>query len=153
MTTTMNKSCCRKLFGKPVIKSILIVSHFHSGMGSGYNNPVGCWCSALTCWHSRQRDKYYATSFFMFGQKKSFFIMVIIFRYLGCPEYSCLWSSFITVSLIYVMFGMYILFLCNNNPFFFRLKYVFTWFCSFLAYFSFKIWYSLCEFSALRILC
>ena len=108
---------------------------------TGCNNHVRRWCSSLTCRHYRQRAKYSTTSFFMFGQKKSFMIMVIIFWYPGCLEYGYLWISFITVSLIYAMFGMYILFLCINNPCLFRLKYVFTWFCSFLAVFSFKIWY------------
>ena len=145
------ESCCWKFFGSLVIKSILIVSNFHSGMGSGCTNPDGCWCSALTCWHSRQWDKYCATYFFMFGQNNYFLITVIIFWYPGCPEYGHLCNSFMTVSLISALFGMYNQFLCNKNPRLFRLKNVFTWFYSFLAVFSFKIWYSLSKLSALRI--
>ena len=147
----MIESCCRKFFGRHVIKSILIVSHFYSGMGSGCNSPNGCWYSALTCWHSMQQAKYYATYFFMFGQKKSFMIIVIILWYPGCPQYGRFCNSFMSVSLIFVVFGMYNLFLCANNPRLFRLKYVFTWFYSFLTVLYFKIWYSLSEFSTLNI--
>ena len=127
--TTMIESCCLKFFGRPIIKSILIVSHFNSGMGIGCNNPVGCWCSALTCWYYMQWAKYSATSFFMLGQKKYFLIMVIIFWYPGCLEYGRLCNSFMTVGLISIVFGMYNLFLCNNNPLLFRLKSIFIWFC------------------------
>ena len=38
LTTTIIKSFCILVFSKPVVKSILITSHFHLGMGSGYNN-------------------------------------------------------------------------------------------------------------------
>lgn len=42
--------------GKQTTKSI--GSHFHSGIGKGYNNPVGLWCSVLTCWQVKHlRDK------------------------------------------------------------------------------------------------
>ena len=34
--------------GKPVKKSISILSHFHSGIKSGCRVPAGLWCSALT---------------------------------------------------------------------------------------------------------
>ena len=127
-TMTMIESCCRKFFDRPVTKSIQIVSHFHSGMGSGCNNLVGYWCFTLNLLHSKQWAKYSSTYFFMFGQKKSFMIMVIIFSYRGCPQYNCLCNSFITVSLISVVFGMFNLVLCSNNPHLFKLKSIFTWF-------------------------
>jgi hypothetical protein len=38
--------------GNQVMKSMEMVSHFHSRIGRGCNNLVGCQCSALTCWHS-----------------------------------------------------------------------------------------------------
>ena len=40
LTMTMIESCYLKFLGRPIIKSMLIISHFHSGMGSGYNNPT-----------------------------------------------------------------------------------------------------------------
>lgn len=30
---------------KPIIKSIEIISHFHSGMSKDYNSPARCWCN------------------------------------------------------------------------------------------------------------
>ena len=130
LTTTMIESCCLKFLGRPVIKSILIVSHFHSRMGSGYNNPAWCWCSALTCRHSRQWAKY-STTFFMFHQNKSFLIMEIIFWYRGFPEYGLLCSSSMTVYLVSLTLAIYSLFLYNNSPCWFRLKSYFTCSCSF----------------------
>ena len=47
MTTKM-ESFLFLLLGRPVIKSILITSHFHSGMGNGCSNPEGCWCLDLS---------------------------------------------------------------------------------------------------------
>jgi hypothetical protein len=47
--TTIIESFCFRVFGKPVIKSSDVVSHFHCGTGNGYNRPAGCWCSALIC--------------------------------------------------------------------------------------------------------
>ena len=40
-TTTMMESCCLKVIGNPVIKSMEITSHFHSGTGKGDNKPAG----------------------------------------------------------------------------------------------------------------
>src|SRR3954464_12484615 len=36
------------VFGKPVMKSILTLSHFHSGIGNGLRVPADLWCSTLT---------------------------------------------------------------------------------------------------------
>jgi hypothetical protein len=56
-STTMMASFCLVEVGNPVMKSMEMVSHFHSGIGRGCNNHVGCRCSALTCWHSRHLAK------------------------------------------------------------------------------------------------
>ena len=77
---------------------------------------------------------------------------MIIFWYPWCPEYGLLWSSFITVSLISLIFFIYSLVLWNNSPCWFRLKSVSTFSYSFLAVFSFKLWYSPWEFPTLTIL-
>jgi hypothetical protein len=51
-TTTMMASFCLVDVGNPVMKSMEMVSHFHSGIVRGCNNLLGCQCSGLTCWHS-----------------------------------------------------------------------------------------------------
>jgi len=38
--------------GKPVTKSILICSHFHSEIYNGIYNPAGFIYSTYTCWHT-----------------------------------------------------------------------------------------------------
>ena len=55
--TTMMVSFCLVDVGNLVMKSMEMVSHFHSGIGRGCNNHVGCRCSALTCWHSMHLAK------------------------------------------------------------------------------------------------
>ena len=67
-TTTMIVSLCLVDVGNLVMKSMEMVSHFHYKIGRGCNNPVGCWCSSLTCWHSINLAKYLAMSFFNPGQ-------------------------------------------------------------------------------------
>jgi hypothetical protein len=67
-TTTMMASFYLVEVGNLVMKSMEIVSHFHSGIVRGCNNPAGRWCSALTCCHSRHLAKYLAMSFFNPGQ-------------------------------------------------------------------------------------
>jgi hypothetical protein len=56
-TTTMMASFYLVDVGNPVMKSMEMVSHFHSGIGRGCNNPVGCRCSTFTCWHSMHLAK------------------------------------------------------------------------------------------------
>ena len=63
-TTTMMASFCLVKVGNPVMKSMEMVSHFHYGIGRGCNDPVGCRCSAFTCWHSIHLARYSAMSFF-----------------------------------------------------------------------------------------
>jgi hypothetical protein len=62
--TTMMASFYLVNVGNPVMKSMEMVSHFHSRIGRGCNNPTGCRCSYLTYWHSMHLDKYSAMSFF-----------------------------------------------------------------------------------------
>jgi hypothetical protein len=61
-------SFCLVEAGNPVIKSMDMVSHFHSGMGKGCNSPAGCRYSTLTYWHSMHWAKFLAMSFFNPGQ-------------------------------------------------------------------------------------
>jgi hypothetical protein len=46
---TMMASLCLVDFGNPMMKSMEMVSHFHSGIGRGCNSPAGCRCFALNC--------------------------------------------------------------------------------------------------------
>jgi hypothetical protein len=39
-TTTIIESCCFTVMGKPIIKSIEIVSHFYSRIAKGCNNST-----------------------------------------------------------------------------------------------------------------
>ena len=40
--------------GKPMMKSMEMLSQGRSGIDSGSSNPVGTLCSVLSCWHTRQ---------------------------------------------------------------------------------------------------
>ena len=57
-------------FSNPTTKSIVMCSHFHSGIGSDCSNSTGLGCFALTCWHCRHYDTNSAISFFIPGDQK-----------------------------------------------------------------------------------
>ena len=69
--------CCD--LGKPITKSIVIYSHFHSGIGSGCRSPEGFWCSTLTCWQVKHFDTYSSTSRFILSHQKFLFTSLYIF--------------------------------------------------------------------------
>ena len=48
-TITQIASCPRCVLGSPVTKSIVILSHFYSGMDKGCSKPAGFLCSILIC--------------------------------------------------------------------------------------------------------
>lgn len=54
------------LFGSPITKSIVMSSHFHSGIKRGCNPPTCFWCSIFTCWHTTHLATYPTISFFIF---------------------------------------------------------------------------------------
>jgi hypothetical protein len=64
----MMASFCLVEVGNPVMKSMEMVSHFHSRIGRGCNNPAGCRCSSFIYWHSMHLARYSAMSFFNLGQ-------------------------------------------------------------------------------------
>ena len=74
------------LRGKAVTKSMVILSHFHTGIGNGCKSPAGFWCSALTCWHIKHRDTYRAISRFIPFHQKCVFRSWYIFVPPGCME-------------------------------------------------------------------
>ena len=57
------------VLGNPSTKSIVMCSHFHSGINKGFNNPDGLWCSILTCWQVRHSATNFAISLFILGHK------------------------------------------------------------------------------------
>jgi hypothetical protein len=64
-TITHIESLPLGVLGSPLMKSILISSHLHSGMGNGWSNPLGFWCSALTHWHTSHCATNLAASTFI----------------------------------------------------------------------------------------
>lgn len=80
------ESFCLLLHGNLVIKSSDTISHLHSRISNAFKNPIGWWCSTLTCWYSIHFAKYSTTLFFILGQKRLFLKVVTIFWYPGCPR-------------------------------------------------------------------
>ena len=57
------------VLGSFEIKSMVICSHFHSGISNGCNNPRGFWCSAFTNRHVIHRETKAAISLFMLSHQ------------------------------------------------------------------------------------
>ena len=88
------------VLGNPTMKSMLISSHFHTGMCNGWSSPVGHWCSALTLLHVSHGVTYSTISPFILVHQylclRSMYILVDP----GWMEYTewcpssniCLWS-------------------------------------------------------------
>ncbi|KAJ0948988.1 hypothetical protein HanRHA438_Chr01g0033791 [Helianthus annuus] len=51
------------------MKSIAILSHFHTGIGGCSSKPEGLWCSALTLAQVKQLPTYRAISLFIPGHQ------------------------------------------------------------------------------------
>jgi len=62
-TTTQIASWCLLVLGNPTIESMVICSHFHTGMGNNCEKPPSFWCSVLTHWKVRQQAPQSAMSF------------------------------------------------------------------------------------------
>lgn len=73
------------LHNKAVMKSIVIFSHFYSGIDSDWSNPDGLRCSAFTCWQIKHFDIYLAIFLFIPFHQKCFFKSGYI---LVLPEWS-----------------------------------------------------------------
>ena len=73
--------CLWNVIGNPITKSMVILSHFYSGIFNGWSNLDGLWCSAFTYWHIIHFATKKATSFFIpFHQYWRF-----ISWYIGAP--------------------------------------------------------------------
>ena len=64
-TITHMASCCLRVLGSPITKSIVILSHLHTRIGRGCIFPAGFWCSAFTCGQVRHLDTKSTISFFI----------------------------------------------------------------------------------------
>ena len=82
-TKTMIDSCCFIVIGKPLIKSMEIIPHFHYGIGKGCNKHVGCLFSIFICWNFMHLELYSAMSLFIHSQKDCVMPMEIVFWYNG----------------------------------------------------------------------
>ena len=82
-TRTVMEWCCFIVIGKPIIKSMEIISHFHSRIGEGCNKLARCWWSAFTCWHFMHLEIYSAMSLLIPGKKYCFLVVAIVLWYLG----------------------------------------------------------------------
>jgi hypothetical protein len=81
------------LWGNLTMKSILISSHFHSGIFKGCSSPAGLWCSAFTLWQVSHNNTYSAMAHFIpyhqYWVFKSLYILVLP----GWIEYAESWAS------------------------------------------------------------
>jgi hypothetical protein len=102
--------------GNPTIKSILISSHFHSGIFKGCSSPVGLWCSAFTLWQVSHNDTYSTMSRFIpyhqYRVFKSLYILVLP----GWIEYAESWASQSMSSLRCFRLGTHIRFSNHKVP-------------------------------------
>jgi hypothetical protein len=78
---THMESCFWDVLGRPTIKSTLMSSHFHDGMGRGWSVPDALRWLALTLWHVSHSDTYLAISLFILVHQKfwrrSWYILVL----------------------------------------------------------------------------
>ena len=120
------------MIGNPIIESIQITPHFHSGMGKGCNSPARYWCVALTCWHFGHVEMYSTTSFFIMGQTYFFLSFVMVFWYHRCSKCGTWWISSTTSFSKFAWFGIY------NPPLKTRRSSSYSWYPShfFLTYFA-----------------
>jgi hypothetical protein len=79
--------------GKSTMKSIQMLSHFHSGMLRCCRFPVGLKWSALTLRHMSHSDTYFTISLFILVHYKLFFKSWYILLVHGWIEYLEQWES------------------------------------------------------------
>src|SRR3954470_11089952 len=92
-TTTHMESYPHLVLGNPVMKSIPILSHFQSGIGSGCNNPAGFWFSAFTLLHTSHKAICSAMSFLRLFHPNLSFMSMYILVLPGLIEYGELCAS------------------------------------------------------------
>jgi hypothetical protein len=92
----------------PTMKSILISSHFHSGIFRGCSKPASLWCSTFTHWQVSHRATYYVTSLFILYHQYLVFKSLYILVLLGWMEYAKSWASLRITSLMCFRLGTHI---------------------------------------------
>ena len=75
------------------MKSMTIISHFHSGTTKGSRNLVGLVCSTLTCYHTKHLLTMQTMSLFMPFHQKSRWTSRYIFVHPGWITNLSWWSS------------------------------------------------------------
>jgi hypothetical protein len=98
------------------MKSILISSHFHSGIFKGCNSPVGLWCSAFTIWQVSHNDTYSVMSHFILYHQYRVFKSLCILVLPGWIEYVESWASRSMSSLRCFWLGTHICFPNHRMP-------------------------------------
>jgi hypothetical protein len=82
-TTNRIASLPRGVWGKPTVKSVVICSHFHSGISRGFNKPIGLLCSTFTYWQIAKDVKYLVMSTLNLDHHKLCFKPLYILLSLG----------------------------------------------------------------------
>ena len=72
------------VLGKPITKSMDVLSHFHSRISKGYNVPTGFWCSIFTFWKIRHLFTKLATFVLRPGHQNIFLKSWYILLMPGC---------------------------------------------------------------------
>ncbi|MFS7983403.1 hypothetical protein Hanom_Chr11g00974131 [Helianthus anomalus] len=86
-TITQMTSLPFLVLGNLVTKSIVMSSHFHTGISNCCSRPEGFWCSVLTCKQVKHLDTYSAISFFIPIHQKFFLKSWYILLFPGCMVY------------------------------------------------------------------
>ena len=81
-------------FGRPVMKSIVISSHFQAGIGNGWRVPASLRCSAFTLQQTSHLATNLAISCFRPFHQNLFLTSLNILLLLGWIEKSDSWTSF-----------------------------------------------------------
>lgn len=90
---TQMASYPQRVLGNLVMKSIMMCSHFHFGIGNGWSSPPGRWCSILIYWHTKYlKTKSVISLFIPFHQNRGRILWYILML-LICTTNFELWAS------------------------------------------------------------
>ena len=103
--------------GKPSMKSIETLSHFHCGTSKGWSKPPGFFCSALTCWQTKHWKTNSTALFFIPAQKKTLFMSLYILSPPGWMVILEWWASSRTAFIKLPVWGTQSLPSRRNHPF------------------------------------
>ena len=92
MVTQIEK-CGLGVLGRPMMKSILMISHFHFISSIIWSKPLGLWCCAFTWWQFEHLETNSAMPFFVTSNQYTYLKSWYIFMELGWIDYLALWAS------------------------------------------------------------